>query len=163
MSSEATRRDFLKASLGVAAVAGLSSPAEAAPQAPEGKLLRGVVWGMLPEKSSIADRFKMAADAGFETVEAYTTPDQRMAEEIKKAADDGQNPDHLGDEPGALGIPALFERPDGDPEEHRRDADLDSQRQTLGSGRSAAGPGSRQPPDPLPGGVGPFAEAHPRN
>ncbi len=90
MSSEATRRDFLKASLGVAAVAGLSAPAVAAPQAPGGKLLKGLVWGMLPEKSSIADRFKMAADAGFETVEAYTTPDQRTAEEIKKGADDAK-------------------------------------------------------------------------
>ncbi len=59
-------------------------------QAPKGKLLKGVVWGMLPEKSSIADRFKMAADAGFEVVEAYTTPDQRTAEEIKKGADDAK-------------------------------------------------------------------------
>jgi L-ribulose-5-phosphate 3-epimerase len=88
MSSEATRRDFLKSSLGAAAAAALASPAGAAPQAaPKGKMLKGVVWGMLPEKSSIADRFKMAADAGFEIVEGYTTPEQKVAEEIKKAAD----------------------------------------------------------------------------
>ncbi len=88
MRSEATRRDFLKASLGAAAVAGLHPAAGAAPQAaPKGKMLRGVVWGMLPEKSSIADRFKMAADAGFDIVEAYTTTEQRVAEEIKKAAE----------------------------------------------------------------------------
>ncbi len=42
---------------------------------------------MLPEKLSIAERFKLAADAGFRTVEAYTTEDERIAEEIKKAAE----------------------------------------------------------------------------
>jgi hexulose-6-phosphate isomerase len=45
---------------------------------------------MLPEKLSIADRFKLAADAGFEAVEAYTTEDPKTAEEIKKAAEDAK-------------------------------------------------------------------------
>ncbi|HYK88887.1 MAG TPA: sugar phosphate isomerase/epimerase family protein [Acidobacteriota bacterium] len=88
MTKDATRREFLKASLGVAAAASLSPSATAASQAaPKGKMLRGVVWGMLPEGKSIADRFKMAADAGFDAVEGYTTEDPRVAEDIKKSAD----------------------------------------------------------------------------
>ncbi len=87
MSIYATRREFLKASLGATAAVGLSTSATADPQAaPKGKLLRGLVWGMLPEKASISDRFKMAADAGFDAVEAYTTEDPRQADEIKRAA-----------------------------------------------------------------------------
>jgi hexulose-6-phosphate isomerase len=42
---------------------------------------------MLPEKLSIADRYKMARDVGFEVVQAPTEPDERKAEEIKKAAE----------------------------------------------------------------------------
>jgi hexulose-6-phosphate isomerase len=42
---------------------------------------------MLPGNLSHADRFKMARDAGFEVVQAPTTPDQDTAEEIKNAAD----------------------------------------------------------------------------
>jgi hexulose-6-phosphate isomerase len=47
----------------------------------------GLVWGMLPENLSIADKFKLSADAGFRTLEAYTTEDEKTAEEIKKAAE----------------------------------------------------------------------------
>src|SRR5437016_5664064 len=42
---------------------------------------------MLPAKLIIADRFKMARDAGFEVVQAPTEPDEHKAEEIKKAAE----------------------------------------------------------------------------
>jgi hexulose-6-phosphate isomerase len=42
---------------------------------------------MLPEKLSIADRYKVARDVGFEVVQAPTEPDEHKAEEIKKAAD----------------------------------------------------------------------------
>lgn len=48
---------------------------------------KGVLLEMLPEKLSFADRFKMARDVGFEVVQAPTTTDERIAEEIKKAAD----------------------------------------------------------------------------
>ena len=58
-------------------------PADAAPL----PIKKGVLLEMLPEKLSYADRFKMARDVGFEVVQAPTTPDQRTAEEIKKAAD----------------------------------------------------------------------------
>jgi L-ribulose-5-phosphate 3-epimerase len=88
MESETTRREFLKASLSAATVTGVPSVLGAAhPPAPAGKMVKGLVWGMLPDKLSIEDRLKLAADAGFEAVEAYTTPDQRVAEQIKKAAE----------------------------------------------------------------------------
>jgi L-ribulose-5-phosphate 3-epimerase len=48
---------------------------------------KGVLLDMLPEKLSYADRFKLARDVGFDVVQAPTTPDERIAEEIKKAAD----------------------------------------------------------------------------
>jgi len=41
---------------------------------------------MLPPGLSYSDRFKMARDAGFDVVQAPTTPDEHTAEEIKNAA-----------------------------------------------------------------------------
>jgi L-ribulose-5-phosphate 3-epimerase len=90
MSNETSRRDFLKISVaGAAALGGL--PAGLAKPAPQGggKLVldKGLVYSMLPENLSVADRFKLARDTGFKVVQAPTTPDQREAEELKKAAD----------------------------------------------------------------------------
>jgi hexulose-6-phosphate isomerase len=91
MQNETSRREFLKASVAAACVAGLPASLAAAPEpAPKGRLIKGLVMGMLPEKLSYPERFKMAAEAGFEAVEAYTTTDPREAEEIKKAADDAK-------------------------------------------------------------------------
>ncbi len=42
---------------------------------------------MLPRALSYADRFKMARDTGFEEMEVGTTPDQREADEIRRAAE----------------------------------------------------------------------------
>lgn len=92
--SETNRRDFLKSSVGAACAAavpgaliGDSSPLSptAKPDAPAIK--KGMVLTMLPEKLSIADRFKLARDTGFEVIQAPTTPDARQADEIKAAAD----------------------------------------------------------------------------
>ncbi|MBZ5515293.1 MAG: sugar phosphate isomerase/epimerase [Acidobacteriia bacterium] len=91
MKNDSTRRQFLKASVVAACAGSLPAPLAAEPAPPPtGKLIIGVVWGMLPEKLSIADRFKLAADAGFQAVEAYTTEDAKAAEEIKKAAEDAK-------------------------------------------------------------------------
>jgi L-ribulose-5-phosphate 3-epimerase len=98
MSNEASRRDFLKTSVAAACGAALGGPAAgplgAAPAsvvAPSPlPIKKGVLLGMLPKQLSYADRFKMARDVGFEVVQAYTTADQREAEEIKKAADDAK-------------------------------------------------------------------------
>jgi L-ribulose-5-phosphate 3-epimerase len=91
MKNDTSRREFLKASVAAAWAAGIPASLAAAPApAPKGRLIKGLVFGMLPEKLSYAERFKMAAEAGFEAVEAYTTEDQRVAEEIKKAAEDAK-------------------------------------------------------------------------
>src|SRR6202007_1643304 len=41
-----------------------------------------------PAKLSHAERLKLARDTGFDVVQAPTTPDERVAEEMKKAAAD---------------------------------------------------------------------------
>ena len=98
MSNEASRRDFLKTSVAAACGAALGGgaagpggavPASVAAPSPL-RVRKGVLLGMLPKQLSYADRFKMARDVGFEAVQAYTTPDQHEAEEIKKAADDAK-------------------------------------------------------------------------
>lgn len=48
---------------------------------------RAVEFSMLPKSSSIAERFQIAKDAGFEQVECPTTPDQNDADAMKKASD----------------------------------------------------------------------------
>jgi hexulose-6-phosphate isomerase len=50
-------------------------------------MTEGVLYSMLPDSISIADRFKMARDVGFGVVQAPTTPDESTAEEMKRAAD----------------------------------------------------------------------------
>ncbi len=106
MTDQTTRREFLKTSAGVAAGASLpsarhprasgdpplpaSAKAMAATAEPAGDPLpikKGVLLGMLPQDKSYADRFKIARDTGFEVVQAYTTEDPKVAEEIKAAAD----------------------------------------------------------------------------
>jgi len=93
-----TRREFLKSSLTAACAANFGSGAltnslvaGAIPNAPAAppplSIKKGVWFGMLPEKLTIADRYKMARDVGFEVVQAPTEPDERNAEEIKKAAE----------------------------------------------------------------------------
>src|SRR5215470_262259 len=93
-----SRREFLKSSVRVACTAGLSGGALADSLAvnlpPETPLFpptlpikKGVWFAMLPATLSIADRFKMVRDAGFEVVQVPTEPDEHKAEEIKKAAE----------------------------------------------------------------------------
>jgi hexulose-6-phosphate isomerase len=95
-----SRREFLKsattacsAGLGACGLAELfAAPrplgnALATPPSAPLPIKKGLVFDMLPAKLSYADRMKMARDVGFEVVQAPTTPDQREAEEIKKAAD----------------------------------------------------------------------------
>ena len=98
MSNRSSRRDFLKTSVAAACGAAIGGPAaRSAGAASAGgatpaplPIKKGVLLGMLPKQLSYADRFKMARDVGFEVVQAYTTPDQHEAEEIKKAADDAK-------------------------------------------------------------------------
>src|SRR5882672_874837 len=98
-----SRRNFLKSSVAIAASATdmgaslatalLAVPESAAQNANTAlpstplRIQKGLLYDMLPSGLSHADRFKMARDAGFEVVQAPTTPEQNTAEEIKKAAD----------------------------------------------------------------------------
>ncbi len=73
-----TRRTFVAAA---AATTAAAAPARLPIQ-------KGVIIEMVqPRSLSYAERFKIARDAGFEVVECYTTPDERTAEEIKKASE----------------------------------------------------------------------------
>ena len=76
-----TRRDFLKSSLAVAGFSGFVF--REAPLA----IKKGLVFDMVPGKLNYADRFKLVRDTGFEVVQALTEPDERKAEEMKRAAD----------------------------------------------------------------------------
>jgi L-ribulose-5-phosphate 3-epimerase len=81
-----TRRDFVAA----AALPALASAAS-------GNRLpirKAVLFEMLPKSLSIADRFKLAKDTGFEATECPTTPDERTADEIKKASESARLPIH---------------------------------------------------------------------
>src|SRR5436309_13516824 len=93
-----SRREFLKSSATAACAAGLGGGAlantqtavssSAAPPLPATRSIKKGVWfEMLPAKLSTADRFKLARDVGFEVAQVPTEPDERKAEEIKKAAD----------------------------------------------------------------------------
>jgi len=48
---------------------------------------KAVEFEMLPKSLSIADRFQLARNVGFEQIECPTMPDQHEAEETKKAAE----------------------------------------------------------------------------
>jgi len=48
---------------------------------------KAVEFEMLPKSLSIADRFQLARNVGFEQIECPTMPDQHEAEEAKKAAE----------------------------------------------------------------------------
>jgi hexulose-6-phosphate isomerase len=78
------RREFLALS-GAAVSAG--SGMAAAARLP---IKKAVYVGMLPEKLSYLERFKLAREAGFEEVECATITDPKEVEEIKRAADDAK-------------------------------------------------------------------------
>jgi L-ribulose-5-phosphate 3-epimerase len=77
-----TRRDFLKTVSAVAAGSLVASPVRARPA-----IKKGLVFDMVSDKLSYADRFKMVRDSGFVVVQALTEPDERKAQEMKQAAD----------------------------------------------------------------------------
>ena len=95
-----SRREFLKSSVGATActagmsagftksllACGNSAPAPP-PTATTLSLKKGLVYDMLPDHLSHAERFRMARNVGFEVVQAPTTLDEGTAEEMKNAAD----------------------------------------------------------------------------
>ena len=99
----ASRREFLKSTVKAAACAAsvelgferilsctsgaIQSTTPTPAQPSTLSIKKGLVYSMLPAKLSHSDRFRMARDAGFEVVQAPTTPDERVADEMKNAAD----------------------------------------------------------------------------
>lgn len=81
-----TRRDFLKSSVAAACGAGLAAVTPAHPRAGLA-MKKGVVFDMVPDNLSYADRFRLVRDAGFQVVQALTEPDEHKAEAMKQAAD----------------------------------------------------------------------------
>jgi L-ribulose-5-phosphate 3-epimerase len=93
-----SRREFLKTSVTTVCAVSLGAGARSQSAAATGSrtapvavssatIKKGLVFDMVPENLSYTDRFKMARDTGFEVVQVPTEPDERKAEEIKKAAD----------------------------------------------------------------------------
>ena len=83
-----TRRHLLASTL----AAPLATPGLfASPRLP---IRKAVLLSMLPAELSFNDRFQLAADCGFEQVEAYTVSDDKIADEIKKASDLAKVPIH---------------------------------------------------------------------
>jgi L-ribulose-5-phosphate 3-epimerase len=76
------RRTFLAA--GAAATWLRPQPVTASARLP---IKKAVEFEMLPNSMSIAERFQLARDVGFEQVECPTMPDEHEAEETKKAAE----------------------------------------------------------------------------
>src|SRR5216683_2597728 len=87
MRMHTTRRDFLKSSVATCVSAFAASPLATFRPTARPAIKKGLVFDMVPANLSYADRFKLVRDAGFEVVQALTEPDQRKAEEMKRAAD----------------------------------------------------------------------------
>ena len=87
MRMQTTRRDFLKSSVATCMTAFASGALATFRPTAKPAIKKGLVFDMVPGKLTYADRFKLVRDAGFEIVQALTEPDERKAEEMKRAAD----------------------------------------------------------------------------
>jgi len=90
-----TRRQFLKSSAaaaGAAMLGGTVGRALTAATPPQATLpiKKGILLSMLPTTLSYGERLKLAHEIGFEVLQAPTEPDERRAEELRKAADTTQ-------------------------------------------------------------------------
>lgn len=90
--NHSSRRQFLKSSAGAACVAAMAGSVDvlATPSPASLPIKKGILLDMLPANLTYLDRLKMAREIGFETLQAPTEPDERKAEELKKAADAAQ-------------------------------------------------------------------------
>ena len=85
------RREFLKASAGVLALAALTpgalAAADAKPEAaaPKRALKKGIMWGTVGVKGSILEKMKAIKEAGFEGTEMMSHMDQ---DEVLRARDE---------------------------------------------------------------------------
>lgn len=74
----------------------LSGALAASAAAPPARLpiQKGVLLSMLPKELSHAERFALARDCGFETIEAYTIESPKEADEVKAASEAAKIPIH---------------------------------------------------------------------
>src|SRR5258707_5638821 len=89
-----SRREFLKSTVTAACAVSLGGTlvgsVAGAPPGSAPAIKKGILLDMLPANLSYTDRLKLAREIGFEVLQATTEPDQRKAEELKKAADAAQ-------------------------------------------------------------------------
>jgi L-ribulose-5-phosphate 3-epimerase len=77
------RRHFLSTPLAATAAA-LSQQTAQAARLP---MRKGVLLGMLPRSMSMQERFQLAKECGFQSIEAHTMTDQKEAESAKAASE----------------------------------------------------------------------------
>src|SRR5665213_2803906 len=80
METSLNRREFLKLSGGAVAAVALSSSAEE----PKRQIKKGIMWGSVPGKISIAEKFHIIQQAGFAGVEIDSGMDR---DEVLKSRD----------------------------------------------------------------------------
>src|ERR1700724_3064020 len=90
-----SRRQFLKSTSTAACAAAIASTfgetVFASTRSSESlPIKKGILLDMLPANLSYAERLKLAREIGFEVLQAPTEPDERKAEELRKAADAAQ-------------------------------------------------------------------------
>jgi len=90
-----SRRQFLKSTSTAACAAAIASTfgetVFASMRSSESlPIKKGILLDMLPANLSCAERLKLAREIGFEVLQAPTEPDERKAEELRKAADGAQ-------------------------------------------------------------------------
>ncbi len=93
MGEKMSRRDFVR-TCGAGAVAAMAGGMTTAKTrrakgetASGGEIKKGLVFGMLPGKLSIEDRFKLAADVGFEGTEIGTVRDPKTLKRMMAASE----------------------------------------------------------------------------
>lgn len=86
-----TRRDFVPAAAAAMTLTGAAAQAQSANRLP---IRKGILLGMLPKELSIADKFALAKECGFQSMECGTEEDQKVAEEIRAASDKAKFPIH---------------------------------------------------------------------
>ena len=122
------RREFLKTGAGALALAALAPGAFAAEEnkpaasAPNRPIKKGIMWGTVGVKGSVAEKMKAIKDAGFDGVEMMSHMDQ---DEVLRARDET-----------GLAIPSVcgrdhWKKPLSDPDPKVRAEGLDALKQTL--------------------------------
>ncbi|MBI5083864.1 MAG: sugar phosphate isomerase/epimerase [Acidobacteria bacterium] len=85
------RRDFVNTSAALGASAALTQAQPAGKRLP---IRKGMLLSMLPRTLSLTERFQLAKDCGFQSMECGTEDNPKVAEEIKAASEKAGLPIH---------------------------------------------------------------------